>query len=72
MPVLTDKHEEAAGSAGRSSRGSVFRVFNRLIGVAALPASLVAGWLWRHYSAPARFFISALLSFSAAILLWLA
>jgi MFS family permease len=55
-----------------SSRGSVFGVFNWLVGVAALPASLVAGWLWRHYSPPAPFFISALLSFSAAILLWLA
>jgi MFS family permease len=55
-----------------SSRGSVFGVFNWLVGVAALPASLVAGWLWRHYSPPVPFFISALLSFSAAILLWLA
>jgi MFS family permease len=55
-----------------SSRGSVFGVFNWLVGVAALPASLVAGWLWRHYSPPAPFFVSALLSFSAAILLWLA
>jgi len=55
-----------------SSRGSVFGVFNWLVGVAALPASLVAGWLWRHYSPPAPFFVSALLSFSAALLLWLA
>jgi len=55
-----------------SSRGSVFGVFNWLVGVAALPASLVAGWLWRHYSPPVPFFISALLSFSAALLLWLA
>jgi MFS family permease len=55
-----------------SSRGSVFGVFNWLVGVAALPASLVAGWLWRHYSPPAPFFVSALLSFSAAILMWLA
>jgi MFS family permease len=55
-----------------SSRGSVFGVFNWLVGVAALPASLAAGWLWRHYSPPVPFFISALLSFSAALLLWLA
>ena len=55
-----------------SSRGSVFGVFNWLVGVTALPASLVAGWLWRHYSPPVPFFISALLSFSAALLLWLA
>ena len=54
-----------------SSRGSVFGVFNWLVGVAALPASLLAGWLWRHYSPAAPFFISALLSFAAAILLLL-
>jgi len=55
-----------------SSRGSAFGVFNWLVGLAALPASLAAGWLWRHYSPPVPFFISALLSFSAALLLWLA
>jgi MFS family permease len=55
-----------------SSRGSVFGVFNWLVGVAALPASLLAGWLWRRYSPPAPFLISSLLSFAAAILLLLA
>ena len=55
-----------------SSRGSVFGVFNWLVGMAALPASLLAGWLWRHYSPSAPFFISALLSFAAAVLLLLA
>jgi MFS family permease len=52
-----------------SSRGSVFGAFNWLVGVGALPASLLAGWLWRHSSPAAPFFISALLSFAAAILL---
>jgi MFS family permease len=55
-----------------SSRGSVFGAFNWLVGVAALPASLLAGWLWRHYSPPAPFLISSLLSFAAAVLLLLA
>lgn len=55
-----------------SSRGSVYGVFNWLTGVAAFPASLLAGWLWRHYSPAAPFFISAVLSFSAAVLLLLA
>jgi MFS family permease len=55
-----------------SSRGSVFGVFNWLAGVAAFPASLLAGWLWRHYSPSAPFLISALLSFAAAALLLLA
>jgi MFS family permease len=55
-----------------SSRGSVFGTFNWLVGVAALPASLLTGWLWRHYSPPAPFLISSLLSFAAGILLLVA
>jgi len=54
-----------------SSRGSVFGVFDWVAGVAAFPASLLAGWLWRHYSPAAPFFFSAILSFSAALLLLL-
>ena len=55
-----------------SSLGSVFGVFNWVAGVAAFPASLLAGWLWRHYSPSAPFFVSAILSFVAAALLLLA
>jgi MFS family permease len=61
-----------ADLAASSSRGTVFGVFNWLVSVAALPASLLAGWLWRHYSPSAPFFVSALLSFAAAILMLLA
>jgi MFS family permease len=55
-----------------SSRGSVFGVFNWLVGVAALPASLLAGWLWHYYSPSTPFLFSALLSSGAAALLLLA
>jgi len=55
-----------------SFRGSVFGVFNWLVGLAAFPASLLAGWLWRHYSPSAPFFVSACLSCAAAALLLLA
>jgi len=55
-----------------SSRGSVYGVFNWLTGVAAFPASLLAGWLWRDYSPSAPFLFAAVLSFAAAALLWLA
>jgi len=55
-----------------SSRGSVFGVFDWVAGVTAFPASLLAGWLWRHYSPAAPFFVSAILSFVAATLLLLA
>jgi hypothetical protein len=55
-----------------SSRGLVFGAFNWLVGMVALPASLLAGWLWRFYSPPVPFFISAVLSSAAALLLLLA
>ena len=54
------------------SRASVFGIFNWAIGITALPASVLAGWLWQRYSPPAPFFLSAALSFLAAVLLLLA
>ena len=51
------------------SRGSVYGVFNWLAGVAAFPASLMAGWLWRHFSPATPFFVSAVFSFGAATML---
>ena len=51
------------------SRASVFGVFNWVVGVVAFPASLVAGWLWQHYSPATPFYMSAGLSFLAALLL---
>jgi MFS family permease len=55
-----------------ASRGSVYGVFNGLAGVAAFPASVLAGWLWRHFSPATPFFVSALLSCAAAAVLLLA
>jgi MFS family permease len=55
-----------------ASRGSIYGVFNWLAGVAAFPASLLAGWLWRHYSPATPFFASAGFSFMAAAMLLLA
>ena len=55
-----------------SSRGSVFVVLNWVIGVAALPASLLAGWLWQHYSPATPFAFSSVLALISAVLLALA
>ena len=52
-----------------ASRGSAYGVFNWVAGVAAFPASLLAGWLWRHFSPSMPFMISAALSFIAAVML---
>ena len=55
-----------------AQRASVFGVFNWVVGVTALPASLLAGWLWQHHSPAAPFYASTFLSLAAAILLALA
>jgi len=52
-----------------ASRGSVYGVLNWVVGVAAFPASLLAGWLWQHYSPATPFATSAILALSAAGLL---
>jgi len=51
------------------SRASVYGVLNWVVGVAAFPASLLAGWLWQRYSPATPFAASAILALSAAALL---
>ena len=51
-------------------RGTAFGLFNLVSGLALLLASVVAGWLWDCYGAPATFFAGA--SFAAVALLGLA
>jgi MFS family permease len=54
-------------------RGTAFGLFGLVNGISILLASLLAGWLWQHYGAPAAFFSSAviatlaLLGFLAAV-----
>jgi MFS family permease len=40
-------------------RGTGFGVFNLVSGLALLAASLLAGWLWSSYGAPATFYAGA-------------
>ena len=53
-------------------RASVFGVLNWVVGVAAFPASFLAGWIWQHYSPAAPFVISSVLALAAGVLLVLA
>jgi len=54
-------------------RGTAFGVFNLVSGGAMLAASVLAGWLWDQYGAPATFWagagftVVALLGFSKAL-----
>jgi len=48
-----------ADSAPPRLRGTAFGVFNFVSGIAMLLASVIAGWLWDRYGAPAPFIASA-------------
>ncbi len=50
-------------------RATAVGVFNALTGLAALPASLMAGWLWEHINPAAPFWLGAATAALAAILL---
>ena len=61
-----------ADLAPAESRASVFGVLNWVVGVAAFPASFLAGWIWQHYSPAAPFAFSSILALAAGALLLLA
>lgn len=48
-----------ADSAPARLRGTAFGMFNLVSGLAMLLASVIAGWLWDRYGAPAPFIASA-------------
>lgn len=50
-------------------RGSVFGIFSWIVGMAAFPASLLAGWFWQRYSPAVPFYFAAGLSLLAAFLM---
>ena len=58
-----------ADLAPADSRASVYGVFNWVTGFAAFPASVLAGWIWQHYSPAAPFGVSSVLALIAALLL---
>jgi MFS family permease len=51
-------------------RGAEIGTFYMLVGLAALPASLIAGWLYSQISPAAPFYLSAITAVIAAILLF--
>jgi len=50
-------------------RGTAFGIYNFTIGIVALPASLLCGWLWQSYSSTVALGTGAALAGVAAILL---
>jgi MFS family permease len=56
-----------AGLSETSSRGTALGIYHTSVGLAALPASLVAGILWDSYGAPTPFLTAGLLALIASL-----
>ena len=52
-------------------RGTAYGLYHGVVGLLALPASLIAGWLWEIASPAAPFYFGAGLAFVSAIGLWM-
>ena len=48
-------------------RGTAYGLYHGVVGLALLPASLIAGWLWQAYSPAAPFYFGACLAFLAML-----
>ncbi len=68
---LTEGVEKAliADLAPAHLRGSAFGLYNLMIGIGALPASLLFGWLWQSFGSAAAFGTGASLALAASLLL---
>jgi MFS family permease len=49
-------------------RGTAYGVYHMAVGVALLPASVMAGWVWDRFGASATFALDAALALAAAVL----
>jgi MFS family permease len=49
-------------------KATAFGVFNTVVGIATLPASLIAGWLWDKVSPSATFYFGAITASLSAVL----
>ena len=68
---LTEPCERAwvADLAPAAGRGTAFGLYHAAVGLGALPASLLFGWLWHAYGAAAAFATGAALAAAATVLL---
>lgn len=70
---LTEGVEKAwvADMAPARRRGTAFGIYNAVLGVGSLGASLMFGWIWTRVSPPAAFYTGAGLALAATLLLYL-
>ena len=66
---LTEGTERAwvADLVPRESRGRAYGLFHLAIGLGALPASLLMGWLWENFSIATAFHTGAAIALAAAL-----
>jgi MFS family permease len=50
-------------------RGRAYGIYNSVIGIVSLPASMIAGWLWDKYNPGMPFYFGAIMAAIASILL---
>jgi MFS family permease len=50
-----------------AKRGTAYGLYHGVVGIALLPASLIAGWLWQTISPSTTFFFGAVLAFIAVL-----
>jgi MFS family permease len=58
-----------ADMVGSDRRGRAYGIYNSVIGLAALPAGLIAGFLWDRFSPSAPFFFGSFMAAMSAVLL---
>jgi MFS family permease len=61
-----------ADLAPASRRGTAFGIYNAVVGLGALTASIVFGVIWKMFGAPAAFGTGATLALAATVLLFVA
>jgi MFS family permease len=69
---LTEGSEKAliADLSPTHLRGSAFGLYHLMIGIGALPASLLFGWIWQAFGDAAAFGTGASLALASSLLLW--
>lgn len=59
----------AADLIGKKNRGTGLGLYNAIIGITLLPASIIGGFLWDNYGHAVPFIFGAVMAFLAAVLL---
>jgi hypothetical protein len=70
---LTEPAEKALVKdlAAVDTRGRAFGYYNFVVGISALPAGLLMGWLWQTWSPLVALSFGAVVALVSAIALWL-